>query len=70
MQVRVRAIFPYPLPRGLIAGAQVTVLRVEDGACVVRDRLGREWTVAVFSVDPGQFIWEDGQWVPDGEQCA
>lgn len=66
MKVRTRAIFPYPLPRGLAAGSEVIVVRMDENECVVRDHANREWTVGVVSLDPGQLVWMDGQWVPDG----
>ncbi len=65
MQVHTRAIFPYLLPRGLPVGVEVTVMSVEDGLCVIRDGRGKEWSVATVSVDPGQCVWKQGQWVLD-----
>jgi hypothetical protein len=64
-QARTRAIFPYLLPRGLFAGTMVTVVRIEDNACLVRDDSGKEWTVASVSLDPGQRVWLHGHWVDD-----
>ncbi len=64
MKVLTRAIFPHPLPHGLRAGAEVTVLRVADGTCLVCDDAGGEWTVGLVSVDPGELVWAESQWVP------
>lgn len=70
MNVHTRAIFPYPLPRGLSAGAEVEILEIEDDHCVVRDTRGKEWTVAVVCLDPGHLVWVDGHWVPDAERAV
>jgi hypothetical protein len=43
----------------------VTVEQIEEGICTVRDRQGRFWNVAAVSLDPGQLVWEGGQWVPE-----
>ncbi len=70
MTVRTRAIFPYPLPRGLSAGSEVMVTRMEEDRCTVRDKGGREWPIGSVSLDPGQLVWEDGHWVPDVDYAA
>jgi len=67
MQVHTRAIFPFRLPKGLHAGAIVTVVSIEDGVCTVRNHFGKEWTVDAVCLDPGQLIWLNGRWVPDTE---
>lgn len=69
IRAHARAVFPYPLPRGLAEGSLVSVERVEDGRCTVRDRAGKQWTVPVVSIDPGQLVWQDGQWVPEAKDA-
>ncbi len=61
---RVRGIFPYPLPRGLADGAEVSVEEIRETKCVVRDRKGTVWTVPAVAVDTGSMVWESGGWVP------
>lgn len=63
MQVKTRSIFPYPLPKGLSAGEEVTVLYVDHDMAVVRDELQLEWNVPVIALDPGQYRWAEGGWV-------
>jgi hypothetical protein len=41
------------------------VVRIDDGACLVRDDSGKEWTVGPVSLDPGQRVWLRGHWVDD-----
>ncbi len=61
---KTRGVFPFPLPRGLVDGQVVTVERVEEGQCTVRDSSGSVWTVPAVSLDSGQLVWHDGEWVP------
>jgi hypothetical protein len=63
MQVKTRSIFPYPLPKGLAAGEEVTVIFVDHDMAVVRDELELEWNVPVVTLDPGQYFWAGGGWV-------
>jgi hypothetical protein len=63
MQVQTRSIFPYPLPKGLSAGEEVTVVFVDRDSAVVRDELDLEWNVPVVALDPGQYLWAEGGWV-------
>jgi len=63
MQVKTRSIFPYPLPKGLSAGEDVTVVFVDHDSCIVRDELDLEWSVPVVALDPGQYLWAEGGWV-------
>jgi hypothetical protein len=63
MQVKTRSIFPYPLPKGLSAGEEVTVVFVDRDSAVVRDELDLEWNVPVVALDPGQYLWAEGGWV-------
>jgi len=63
--VRTKAVFPYPLPRGLSSGMEVTVEEVDSAFCAVRDRAGRRWSVPVVALDTGRMVWESGSWVPE-----
>lgn len=65
VRAHIKSVFPFPLPKGLVEGALVTVERIEDGSCAVRDRQGKTWTVPTFALDPGQLVWREGHWVPE-----
>jgi hypothetical protein len=64
IQARTRAVFPYPLPRGLEEGIEVTVDQVNGARCIVHDDAGRKWSVPAMALDTGKLIWEHGHWVP------
>lgn len=70
MQVKTRSIFPYPLPKGLSAGEEVTVVFVDHETAVVSDELDLEWNVPVVALDPGQYFWADGGWVRETADVA
>ncbi len=63
MQVKTRSIFPHPLPKGLSAGEEVTVVHVDHESCVVCDELDLEWSVPIVALDPGEYLWAEGGWV-------
>lgn len=64
MRVRVRAMHPFRLPRGLTSGAEVTLQEVHGARSIVLDDAGRLWDVNTVNLDPGRMVWNAGGWVP------
>ncbi len=74
LSVRIRAVvrtvnaYPYTLPKGLLSGVEVTVVRydLKTHNYVVRDAPGQEWTIkAPQNLDAGSEYMLGGRWLPE-----